>query len=135
MRAWLLVVEKVEVCIIHWQMPSADADLIAVFILGGYTEGTLCSTASAVGAKALVIGNKAVLNLCSMHGTELFNLTYLAAAALIAVEVRYSLTDHAQVVKVGLDAVVGTSAHSNFKLVRQLDLMIALIKALVNLLA
>ena len=45
------------------------------------------------------------------------------------------MTDDAQVVQVGLDAVVGAAAHSDLELVRQLHVVVAVVEALVDLLA
>ena len=68
------------------------------------------------------------------HRAGVFHLAFLAAPAFFQIHRRDSLAYDAQVVEIRLDAVVGAAAHGNFELMRQFDVCIPLIEALVNLL-
>ena len=67
-----------------------------------------------------------------MHGTALDDAALDAAAALVEVLLRHALAVDAEVVEAGLDAVVRAAADGDLELVRQPDVVPALIEALVD---
>ena len=97
-------------------------------------ERALGDTASTVIADVLVDLQHAVDHLRRADRAVVLYLANLAAAAEIRVKLRDALADDAQIVEVWFDTVVRASADRNLKLVRQLDALVALVEALVNLL-
>ena len=85
-------------------------------------------------ARVRIDGNLSVLHLCDLDRACRFNLTDLAAAAKLEVRLRHPLPDDAEVVEIGLDAVVGTSAHRDLKLVGQFHMGVAVVEAFVDFL-
>ena len=79
-------------------------------------------------------GNLAVFQLGRVDGAVLLNLTFLAAPAFFGVRYRHPLTHHAQVVQVGLDAIIGAAAYGNLEFMGQGHIMIAHIEPLVDFL-
>ena len=112
---------------------AADVNAVAVRVSFKRMEGALFPASSAAVAKRLVNRDLAVFYAARLHGASLFNGADLASAAYFIVGRGKELTDHAQIVDVGLDAVIGTSANRNFELVRQFDLVISLVESLVDL--
>ena len=113
---------------------SANVDAVAVLAVRHCLERALGDTASAVIADVLVDLQHAVDHLRRADRAVVLDLADLAAAAEIRVKLRDALADDAQIVEVWFDTVVRASADRNLKLVRQLDALVALVEALVNLL-
>ena len=114
--------------------PAADIDLIAGLSVLDGVEVALAHAASAVVAERGVDLHDAVHDFGGAHGTYRLNGALAAAGAEVGVIAGNPLAHDAQVVQVGLDAVVGTSAHRQFELVGQLDAAIALVEQMVQLL-
>ena len=77
----------------------------------------------------------AVNELCSADRAGDLNLTFLAAAAFLEVVRGNTLTDDAEVVEVGLYAVVRAAADRDLEFVGKGNVVVALIKTLVDFLA
>ena len=111
---------------------AADIDRVAALFLADNAERALADTASAVVAHILVPVESALAQTACADGAGLFDLTDLAAAAFGEVVRRHALADDAKVVQIGLDAVVRAAADGDLELVRQPDVVPALVEALVD---
>lgn len=69
-----------------------------------------------------------------MYRAAFFDLANLAIAAFCEVDFGRALADYAQIVQIGLDAVVWAAADGELKFMRQIYAVVALVKALVKLL-
>ena len=114
---------------------AAVTDLVAADIGGGDTEGAGVLTASAMIASVFVDLELAVNEHCRADGAGCLYLTLFTSAALIEIVCGNALTDDAEVVEVGLYAVVGTAAERDLEFMGELDLVEALIETLVDLFA
>ena len=114
---------------------AAEADLVAVYVSRGDSEGTCALAASAMVAGVCVDRKLAVNELCRADRAGDLNLTFLAAAAFFKVVRGNTLTDYTEVVEVGLYAVVRTAADSDLEFVGKGNVVVTLIKTLVDLLA
>ena len=81
-------------------------------------ERTSSDAASAVVAHLLVPVKSALAQTACADGAGLFDLADLAAAAFGEVVRRHALADDAEVVQIGLDAVVRAAADGDLELVR-----------------
>ena len=97
-------------------------------------KGAFAYAPSAVVTNAVVDDHLAVPDLRHLNGAGIFHLAHLTAAALLQIYLRDPLTDNTQVVQIRLDAVIGAAAYGDFKFMRQLHIMIAVIKSFVDLL-
>ena len=115
--------------------PASDADLVAADVGGGDSEGAGVLAASAMIAQAFVEAELTVNDLCGANGAGGLYLTLLATAAFFKIVCGHALTDDAEVVEVGLYAVVGAAADRDLEFMGKLDLVVALIKTFVDLFA
>ena len=97
---------------------AADIDRVAALFLADNAERALADTASAVVAHLLVPVKSALAQTACADGAGLFDLADLAAAAFGEVVRRHALADDAEVVQIGLDAVVRAAADGDLELVR-----------------
>lgn len=114
---------------------AAQIDSVAVHELLGDAEGALALAAATVVAGGGVDVQGAVFQLGHMDGAVGLHLADLAAAALGGVDHGHTLAHDAQVVQIGLDAVVGAAAHRDLELVGQGDAVVAQVEPLVEFLA
>ena len=114
---------------------AADADLPGRLAGTEGIEQALSGAAAAVVAEALVDDDLAVNHSSGLHGAAFSDPALAAAPALLQVHFLDPLADDAQIVQVGLDAVVGAAAGGDLELVGQLHAVIAQVEALMDLLA
>ena len=125
-------VDGLTVC--HFFAPAtAQIDAVTVDVLIGHVEGALAHAATAMFAALGIDGNFAVFQMCNVYGTGLFQLAHLAAPALFPIHHRNALTHDTYIVQIGLNAVIGTAANSNFELMGQRQGAVTLIKLFMNL--
>ena len=98
-------------------------------------ERAFAYAASAVVADSSVNGDFSVDKLGCLHRAGSFYLAFFAALAGVNVDVGNVLTDDAEVVEVGLYAVIGAASAGNFEFVGQLDLTVAEIEEIMDLFA
>ena len=114
---------------------AADVNLVAFLIFFESTEWALILAAATVIAFVWIYLNLAVNNLCYVHWTACFYLTFCTSAALGVVDHRNALANNTKVIQVRFYAVVWTAAYSNFEFMRQCYAVVAHIEALMNLFA
>lgn len=120
----------------HLFAPSAaDVNPVSVHSLVVGVERTLCDTPTAMVAHIGIDDQLTVFDGRRMHGASLFYLAHLTTAALGEIELRHALSDNAQVVEVGFDAVVRTPAHGNLEFMRKSNFVIPLVEKLMQLFA
>ena len=112
---------------------AADINTVAVGVVGEALERALVDAASAVVTYILIDDNLAIDNACSLNRAVVDNLADLASAALLIINLRYTLADNAEVVQVGLDTVVRAAADCDLELVRQFNSAVAFKEPFVNL--
>ena len=96
-------------------------------------ERTFSYAAAAVIAGAVIDRDLSVDQLRHFDRAVILHLADLASAAFLQIDLRHSLADDAQVIQIRLHAVVGTAAHRDLELVRQLDFTVSVIEPLMNL--
>ena len=100
-----------------------------------YTKWALFMTATAMVADFGVNVYFTVNKRGGFHRAVGRDNALFTAATLFLIGLKNALTDYAEVVKVGLYAVVRTAAHGNFKLVWQCHIAVSHKKSFVNFLA
>ena len=94
---------------------------------------TGADTTSAVDTFFPVKLHDPVHKLHSINGTDFHNAALLTSAAHILIKVWNELTDNTQIIQVRFHTVVWTSAHCDFKFVRQFYIMPVYIKLIMDL--
>ena len=112
--------------------PAANINTVAVSGLFKCLEGAFADTASAMVAQIAVDNYFSVNHRSRIYRAVVDYLAGLAASALVVSHFGHTLTDNAKVVKVGLNAVVGTAAHCDFELMGQFNVAVTLEEALVD---
>ena len=117
----------------HLLAPStADGHAIAGGFFFDGAERAFADTSAAMVALIGINEDLAVDDTRKLDRARLFDLTNLTVAAFFSIHIGNALADDADIVEIGLDAVVGTTADGDFEFMRELYVVIALIKTFVN---
>jgi len=113
---------------------AADGNAVAHALLGDGSKGAFADASSAMIAGVGVDAEFTVFDARVFDGARLLYRASLAGTASVVIDGGDPLPDDADIVEVGLDAVVGTAADGDLEFVGKLDAVVSLVKALVDLL-
>ncbi len=112
---------------------TTDHNFISCFCFCHTIKITGIHTLTAVVAGIPIDLHDAILvQMCIFHGADLYDGALLAAIAVIGIIGRYPLAHNAEIIQTWLNTVVWAAADADFELVRQFDIIPALVECFVQ---